>query len=396
MPIRRSPFSVGLALCTLIALHAPSPLAAGDPFPAVTRDTPHCLAAIPFEMVGNLVFFQVRVNGSRPLSFLLDSGANACVIDVGRARELHIPFGKKVQGKGAGLGTYDVWLIDKDKARFELPRLNLFADLVATFDLSSNLPVLGHAVDGIIGYDLMHQYVTEVDYDAQVVRLFDPRSYVHTGAGDSLHLTFENRVPHVVGHIEVPGQPAADRTLLVDTGSQDAVDDSLIARSAEVRQVLSGVGNGKEFHGVDGRVAHFKIGGFALNDFVGGGSGVPLIGGEIWRRFTIVFDYPHERMFIDPNRHLREPVSEDRSGLVLRWNAEKGVFVVHDLSPGSPAAEAGLEREDTVTAIDGCPAREYRLDRVERLLNEDGKSLTLTVRRHGRDADVKLTMRRLY
>jgi membrane-associated protease RseP (regulator of RpoE activity) len=208
-------------------------------------------------------------------------------------------------------------------------------------------------------------------------------------------LTFENRVPHVVARIEVPGQPAADRTLLVDSGSQDAVDDSLIARSAQVREVLSGVGNGKEFRGVDGRVARFTIGSFALEDFVGGGSGVPLIGGEVWRRFTVLFDFPHERMWIEPNGHLHEPVPEDRSGLVLRWEAAKGVFLVHDLAAGTPAAEAGLQPGDAVAAIDGCPAREYRLDRVERLLRQDGKTLVLRIHRRGRDMDITLTTRKL-
>ena len=117
--------------------------------PAVPpAEVPRCVAAIPFEMAGSLAFFKVKVNGSRPLSFLLDSGANACIIDPERAKELKIPFGKQVQGKGAGEGTYDVWMIDKDKISFAFPGLELHADLVASFDLSHNLAVIGHPVDG--------------------------------------------------------------------------------------------------------------------------------------------------------------------------------------------------------------------------------------------------------
>jgi hypothetical protein len=44
---------------------------------APSAEGPRCVAAIPFEMVGSLAFFTLKVNGSRPLSFLLDSGANA-------------------------------------------------------------------------------------------------------------------------------------------------------------------------------------------------------------------------------------------------------------------------------------------------------------------------------
>jgi hypothetical protein len=355
-----------------------------------------CVAAIPFETVGSLVFFEVKVNGSRPLSFLLDSGANACIIDTERARELKIPFGKQVQGKGAGKGTYDVWMIDKDKISFALPGLVLRADLVASFDLSNNLAVLGHPVDGIIGYDLMEQYVTEIDYDAQLLRLFEPKTYSYRGTGDALRLIFKNRVPLVVANIEVPGQRAEDRTLLVDSGSQDGVDDSLIARSAQVREVLSGVGNGKEFRGVRGRVARFSLGKYAFKDFAGGGSGVPLIGGEVLRRFTVVFDFGRQRMYLEPNRCFVEPIAEDRSGLVLRWVPKQSGMLVHDVAKDSPAAKAGLHREDLVTAIDGCPATAFRLDRVQRLLQQDHKSLSLTIRREGRELSMMLTTHSLF
>jgi PDZ domain len=287
-------------------------------------------------------------------------------------------------------------MIDKDKISFAFPGLVLRADLVASFDLSSNLAVIGHPVNGIIGYDLMEQYVTEIDYDAQLLRLFDPKTFTYQGTGEALRLIFENRVPHVVVNIEVPGQPAEDRTLLVDSGSQDGVDDALIARSAQVREVLSGVGNGKEFRGVHGRVASFKIGKYEFKDFVGGGSGVPLIGGDILRRFSVIFDFSRARMYLEPNRSFSEPVTEDRSGLVLRLAPAQAGMLVHDVAKDSPASKAGLQRDDLVTAIDGCPANAFRLDRVQRLLQQDHKSHTFTVRRNGRDISATLTTQSVF
>jgi len=211
-----------------------------------------------------------------------------------------------------------------------------------------------------------------------------------------LPLIFKNRVPHIVAKIEVPGQPAEDRTLLVDSGSQDGVDDSLIARSAQVREVLSGVGNGKEFRGVHGRVTRFKLGKYELKDFIGGGSGVPLIGGEFLRRFTVIFDFSRQRMYLEPNQHYADPVAEDRSGLVLRWVPKQAGMLVHDVAKDSPAARAGLQREDLITAIDGCPATAFRLDRMQRLLRQDLKSLKFTIRREGRELSVMLTTHSLF
>jgi hypothetical protein len=251
--------------------------------------------------------------------------------------------------------------------------------------------VLGRPVDGIIGYDLIDQYVTEIDYDAQVLRLFNPRTYTYQGKGTPLPLVLSDRVPHVVVNIEVPGRPAESRTLLVDSGSNDAVDDSTVAHSSSVRRVLSGVGNGKEFQGIEGHISCFKLGNYTIKEFTGGGSGVPLIGGEVLRRFTVVFDYYHKRMFLEPNRHITEPVAEDRSGIAIRWDADKSVFLVHDISVGSPATRSGLKKGDMITAIDGCPSAAFRLDRVVRLLGEDHKSVTFTIRRQERDVSVTLT-----
>src|SRR5262249_26959669 len=102
------------------------------------------------------------------------------------------------------------------------------------------------------------------------------------------------------------------------------------------------------------------------------------------------------RMYLEPNRHFAEPIAEDRSGLVLRWEPTQVGFRVHYISENSPATLAGLQLEDVVTAIDGCPATAFRLDRVERLLRQDHKSLTFTIRRQDREFSKMLTTQSLF
>ena len=45
-------------------------------------------ARIPFELVGNFVFLRARANDSKPLWFLLDTGATASYLDVRQATAL--------------------------------------------------------------------------------------------------------------------------------------------------------------------------------------------------------------------------------------------------------------------------------------------------------------------
>ena len=50
---------------------------------------------VPFEITNNLVILQGSINGSKPLAFILDTGASTSVISDSRAKQL----GMKLDGK---------------------------------------------------------------------------------------------------------------------------------------------------------------------------------------------------------------------------------------------------------------------------------------------------------
>src|SRR5918994_7255928 len=66
--------------------------------------------AIPFELDDNLIYVRVSVNGSRPLSFILDTGAHS-IIHARQARSLGLKL--KLIGQGGGIGSNqpDVYLV---------------------------------------------------------------------------------------------------------------------------------------------------------------------------------------------------------------------------------------------------------------------------------------------
>jgi hypothetical protein len=101
-------------------------------------------------------------------------------------------------------------------------------------------------------------------------------------------------------------------------------------------------------------VIHFaqdRKGAFASSDFGG------VIGGELLRRFKVVFDYAHKRMILEPNAHLADRFDYDMSGIRLRAEgADLKQLKVIRLVENSPAVEAGLREGDLISAIDGRPA----------------------------------------
>src|SRR5215813_2155724 len=60
---------------------------------------------IPFELVTRHIVLQVKVNNSRPLSFVLDTGDRVGIIDIDVAKELGLKLQGQVRVGGAGSET---------------------------------------------------------------------------------------------------------------------------------------------------------------------------------------------------------------------------------------------------------------------------------------------------
>ncbi len=61
----------------------------------------------------------------------------------------------------------------------------------------------------------------------------------------------------------------------------------------------------------------------------------------------------------------------------------------------SPAAEAGLQEEDELTAINGRPVTEFSLEQIRQMLKQEGKEYVLSLKRGTQTLQVKLKLRRL-
>jgi hypothetical protein len=107
-----------------------------------------------------------------------------------------------------------------------------------------------------------------------------------------------------------------------------------------------------------------------------------LIGGEILRRFRIIFDYSHRIMIVEPNSTFLEPYDTDMSGLTLsEGGADFRTVMVDGVDAGSAAAKAGVKVGDIIETIDSQNTASLTLDEVRRLLKQDGAKLVLGVKR---------------
>jgi hypothetical protein len=128
------------------------------------------ITEFPFTYDGDLLWVKVRAAGSdQPLDFLLDSGAQVSVINLGTARQLGLPLGSKVTVRGVHSARSGYWpqVLSATAGGVPLP------DKCLALDLSAFSRACGKPVDGLIGADFFRERIVQIDYEARKVRLLD-------------------------------------------------------------------------------------------------------------------------------------------------------------------------------------------------------------------------------
>src|SRR5579872_863976 len=267
-----------------------------------------------FDWRKGMIFVPVRVDGSRLLSFVLDSGSARMLID----RRLAADLGLKTSGKGslqgAGAGRIPVEFIHE--VNLALPGIESQGYEFSTADLQPLEANLGVKVDGILGYELFSRFVVTVDYDSRNLTLTVPDAFRPGNTAQMLPIEIRDKWPFVKAELVLPGPVTVQDSFLIDSGSSDAVDHPIVMKLQSRVSSESGVGLGTSVSGATAQATSFHIGRYTIAAPIVSCCGATdatskLIGSEVLRRFTVTFDYPSSRMFLAPNSYFDKPFSLD-------------------------------------------------------------------------------------
>ena len=173
-----------------------------------------------------------------------------------------------------------------------------------------------------------------------------------------------------------------------------------------VRQSISG-GAGGTSKTITARIQNIQLGRFIIRnplvEFSQATEGTDksssyagLLGGEVFRRFTLILDYSRQRIILEPNAYFSEPVEADMSGLDLMADGEDlKTVVINEVVAGSPGDVAGLKGEDELAAVDGQTVSELGLDQIRQMFKREGKEYSLRIKRGEQTVPVKIKLRRL-
>ncbi len=374
------------------------------------RPTREC----PIELGSNKPWVQVSVNNSKPMWFILDSGAGeGSMLDKDAAARLKLESGSETDAHiGAGEGVR-VGVSNIPSATLRVAEDTMTVRNMMVFSLQHVEPFEGRHIEGLLGADFLHRNVVEIDYAKLKMRIIDPADYKPNSSAIVVPINTDEGLCMAEGAIQRPGEKAIACRFVIDTG----VRGTLLLYSPFVKRhgfytskkplitATVGGGAGGETKGDLDRLATLSIGPMTFDnppviysrDSVGAFASEEadgIIGGEILRRCKTTFDYPHDRLLLEPYAD-QQPFEYDMSGTFLVGGGDDYTRVtVFSVAAKTPAAEAGLMKGDEIVSIDGKPASKLGLDGVRGLFRIPAK-YRLEVKRGNEDMSVELKTRRL-
>lgn len=366
---------------------------------------------IPFKMINNLITIPISINGSRPLSIILDTGMPVPGLGLMKTElieELGLTCsdGPRILLGGAGSGKMSEAKLVKGLT-ISLPGVE-FRDLDVT--VSDQPQLIG---DGVIGAALFKTCVVEIDYITCNIHLYDPASYQPPSDGVPVELTATppRMVPSVDAVIQMEAGRSVPLKLVLDLGYSGSVSlytnpDKGIRIPDPSLETILGTGIQGDVWGHRARIPSLSINQFSFPDILAAFQSGPIatglgrevldgvLGSQVLQRFTLVFDYSRNSLHLTPNIRFHEPFELPMTGLILRPDGD-GVKIVYHLLDRSPAQEKGLLKGDRITAVNGLPIGMLADQEMEKLFTQAGSTVRLTVQRDDKVFDVELTLRRL-
>jgi len=399
---------------------------------------------VKFELVNNLIIVPIEVNGHK-LSFILDSGVRKPILfNLSDQDSIQLNEVSEITIRGLGAGDPIKALVSTGNT-FKLKGVvNRDQQVYVVLDKEMNFsPKLGIPVHGIIGYDLFRDFVVDINYHAQSLRFYDPKHFRSKPSKreQRLPLSIIDNKSYVDGTVIMEDKREVPVKLLVDTGSGDALwlfKDLEKGIGVPAKNFHDYLGKGLSGHifGRRTKIQGIRIGTFVLEEVKAAfpdmesysaianlGNRNGSVGGEVLKRFDIVFNYGDNEIILRKNGHFGSPFHYNMSGIDVQHNGVRYIaeklkeakpvsvgtsaytfgnvqliredvtrlslvpeIVVSGIRAGSPADEAGLREGDIILAINGKKIHRYKLQEVVKLLNEkEGKRIRVLIERYNRD-----------
>jgi hypothetical protein len=399
-------------------------------------------AEIPFQLINNLIFIPITVNGVE-LNFLLDTGVEETLLfSLDDKKELNLFNVDKIQLRGLGSNESIEGLKSSNNYMFVRGLVStkqiFYIILDQNFNLSSHI---GIPVNGIIGTQFFKNNLVEIDYLRKKISVSKPNPKYQQKLNKqfvSFPISIEKAKPYF--NVQLKMQDAyIESKMLIDIGNSDAIwifqnyTAGITVPEKNFDDFL-GKGFSGDIEGKRAKISELKMANFKFSTpivaFPDSSSlkhvkmvenRVGSIGAEIFRRFRVVFDYERGAIYLKKNANFKSHFKYNKSGIEIEQNGLKWVedyiklennlltasgfeqqesnkvtvrneykykfelkpnYVIANIRKKSAAEKCGLKVGDEIVSIGGTPVFRYTLQKINSLfMEEDEKSITMVVLR---------------
>lgn len=360
---------------------------------------------VPLQIQRNLLVVSATLNGYGPFNFLLDTGvATSIITSPALADSLQLRHGQVFRIMGAGGTDTGLQAYQADSVRVGLAGAvaRHMPLLVLSQDVLNLSGYVGMPIHGILGSELFRSFVVTLrpEEGHLVATLPDAYRAPKGRLWSSIPLSLENNKAYFTAPVQLTDSLLLPLKLVLDTGASHALSielDSDPRLQAPARQLPTDLGRGLTgvVQGFLGRVPVLKLGRYTLPNVLTSFPNsadvhrridVPRngnVGYELLKRFSLVVDYPHQRLLLRPNQSFRDGFEHDMCGIeFMAIGADLRRFVILRVMPNSPADAAGLKPEMELVSINLIPVNFFTLTQLSRIMHsQDGRNILLLLRR---------------
>ena len=338
---------------------------------------------LPISFIDNRPFVEVRIDGSGPFWFMLDTGSSVTTVSADLSRRLRLrPVSN---GQGAGAGEKAVPFKVVHIASLEVGHVLLGSLDAPTIDEKRLSQAIGfQRFDGVLGAEIFKDHVVTIDASRGILSLASRHPFQEpVGAVAIPFLLDENNMPIVQASVD-----GISGSFQVDTGDRSSLTlfgpfwrkHGLDKSVGPTVRAMTGYGVGGPILAIVGRPKRVTIGSMAIPPPVTrlsiqtGGTFIRTdragsIGMGILKRFDVTFDYSNHVVWLSKGQAFDSPDRYDRSGLWLGLVDRNGLQVVA-ITPDSPAAHAGVHEGDLIRKVGAIRATSANLFAIRHLLQE--------------------------
>lgn len=322
---------------------------------------------LPFIYKENSVLVKLPLNDQSKdsITYFFDTGAAATVLDkkFAKLHGLQPTLGTKVKTSGASASTaYEVIKNQTIKLTDQESIQNvdfILADL-------ANVNVADHPFDGILGYALIKEHITKLDFVKHEISLYDFKDSIDTTGYTEFN--FKGKIPVIPISIELENGKNYTGNVFFDSGARlsfimntpfkkknniikkvgkfytnngnglggESVFQNTLIKSINIK--------GHEFSNIPVSLSSSETGVFAEKDIMG------ILGILVIDKFDVILNYSTNKLYLRPNSTFKKAFEIPVNPLRLRYSDQHEV-IISDVIKESDAFSKGLKKGDRLISV---------------------------------------------